>query len=587
MGRFLVKRCIALLACVATQVFSAATLEIRYEASLGQRADRTRYVAIGADGSRTLLPQATEGIIQTALPAGRYALELLLPNKDGKYARPRTETVELTDGETTVFAQELIANTSRLTVTANMPLCRLPVFITDSQGKLVGSTTTGSFESPSLETGNYTLEFSDAPGYKTPAKQTVWLQAGVKPSAVRATYLPENAEASSIALASNSPSREDALTTISVLSNVDSLPYTIYKLEGAERVLYCSQVGSNRIAASPGKYVLVFDEVLGFEPAEEKTVDIGKEGLTVNIKLVASTPFCLVPKGPVIVGDCFGDGAADEKPSRLIDLDAFYISQTCITNSEYADWLTQQLQKKTIYYVATESLLGQVFDKDPNLADAKLLCETVYADGDSGIQYLPSSAQGACFKAVSGKERHPVVEVTWAGAMAYAAAHNATLPTEAQWERAAGMEATEPGAPLRKWKYGTSANNLRSSQACYLERYTTGAPVKATRPVAFYNGINLLEDGTPTIDGKSPFGLYDMSGNVRQWVYDWYAEKSLETLEATNPQGPLTGILKVCKGGSWDSVAFATRTSAREAVHPATTDAYTGFRIVKAMPSPQ
>lgn len=79
---------------------------------------------------------------------------------------------------------------------------------------------------------------------------------------------------------------------------------------------------------------------------------------------------------------------------------------------------------------------------------------------------------------------------------------------------------------------------------------------------------------------KSPYGLYDASGNVREWIADWYDADALKTMADRNPTGPGHGTRKVTKGGCYDSFAYELRVSARRPLPPDTTDAYTGFRVV-------
>jgi hypothetical protein len=74
--------------------------------------------------------------------------------------------------------------------------------------------------------------------------------------------------------------------------------------------------------------------------------------------------------------------------------------------------------------------------------------------------------------------------------------------------------------------------------------------------------------------------MYDMAGNVAEWVQDWYQADyySQQAASGLNPQGPLTGTTKVARGGSWDTVPFFTRTVHRQDYDPLTQSLFIGFR---------
>ena len=114
-------------------------------------------------------------------------------------------------------------------------------------------------------------------------------------------------------------------------------------------------------------------------------------------------------------------------------------------------------------------------------------------------------------------------------------------------------------------------------------------PAVRTNEVGHYDGMNLLVmggaeplaiDAYGTQAAASPYGVHDMSGNVREWVADWYDAASHKKMAGHDPKGPGHGTKKVTKGGCYDSFAYEVRTSARLAIAPEVTDAFTGFRVV-------
>ena len=130
----------------------------------------------------------------------------------------------------------------------------------------------------------------------------------------------------------------------------------------------------------------------------------------------------------------------------------------------------------------------------------------------------------------AGKADHPVVYVSWEDAQAFCHWAGVRLPTEAEWEKAARGPATGSGAG-RIYPWGNDAPNV---QRCNFNRN-----VGDTTPVGSYPA------------GASPAGVWDLAGNVWEWVADWYDEGYYAGSPAQNPQGPNAGAYRVLRGGSW------------------------------------
>lgn len=227
----------------------------------------------------------------------------------------------------------------------------------------------------------------------------------------------------------------------------------------------------------------------------------------------------------VISGGAFNrgskDGNRDEMPRHQITLDSFAIDIHPTTNEQFVRFL--------------EVMGGE---KDSNHQD-------IIRMRDSRIKRT-----GGRLSIESGYAKHPVVGVTWYGALAYAMWVGKRLPTEAEWEVAArgGLE-----------------NVL----------YPTGDDIEK-------NQANFFSADTTAVMSYAPnsYGLYDIAGNVYEWCHDWYGYNYYEVSvqEPENPQGPVQGVYRVLRGGCWKSLKEDLRCSRRHRNNPGTVNGTYGFR---------
>ena len=194
---------------------------------------------------------------------------------------------------------------------------------------------------------------------------------------------------------------------------------------------------------------------------------------------------------------------------------AYEIMVTDVTTAQYAAFLNEAL---TAGYVKVEG--DQVVGFYPGDEFRAVKHEERIDAGDWAFIPLNDPSQrikfdGKTFTAQSGYENHPMTMVTWFGAWGYSDFYGWHLPTEVEWEKAArGTDAR----PL-PWGDDTLRENANfyASRDPYEDMSSFGS---RTTPVGFYNG-NKYGD-YQTLDSASPYGLYDMAGNVWQWTGDVY-----------------------------------------------------------------
>ena len=170
---------------------------------------------------------------------------------------------------------------------------------------------------------------------------------------------------------------------------------------------------------------------------------------------------------------------------------------------------------------------------------------------------------GTTFGVKPGYENHPMTVVTWFGAVAYCEFSGGRLPSEAEWERAARGDDERPFP----WGDEIALNNANFYASRDPFEATAGKRLASkqgdTTPAGFYNGK--AYDGYQTLDSASPYGLYDMAGNVWQWASD--------ITEGIHDR-PL-------KGGSKGVYGYNLRIWTRNAARPDYVSPSVGFRCAR------
>jgi formylglycine-generating enzyme required for sulfatase activity len=172
---------------------------------------------------------------------------------------------------------------------------------------------------------------------------------------------------------------------------------------------------------------------------------------------------------------------------------------------------------------------------------------------------------------------HPVAGVTWYGASTYCEWRGSRLPTDAEWEYAAGWDSRN--AVKTRYPWGESFDGQRTNFC------DANCDAPQANP-AFDDGYAATAPVLSYEAGRSPSGIYDMAGNVWEWVFDWYAADFYSDAIFTNPVGPDEGEEKVVRGGSWFDTGNFTSTVIRFPSSPTNADKTIGFRCAQDLPRP-
>ncbi len=235
---------------------------------------------------------------------------------------------------------------------------------------------------------------------------------------------------------------------------------------------------------------------------------------------------CLIPAGDFVMGS--DTELPNATPSHQIYLDAYYIDETEVTNAQYYQFWMANGGKQSEH---TPISYGENFGMWPEIVDTKA--------------------------------NYPVVGVSWYSAVAYAAWRGKRLPTEAEWEKAAR------GTDARQWPWGTPFSQRIKNQTAHANVWNLKDGFATLAPVRHYS------------TGVSPYGAYDMAGNVWEWVADWYSDTYYHRSDARNPKGPRIGSRRVVRGGSWLNPERLASCSTRTGHYPAVGTSFIGFRLAK------
>lgn len=284
-----------------------------------------------------------------------------------------------------------------------------------------------------------------------------------------------------------------------------------------------------------------------------------KEFSTENMVLVPAGTFQMGREdregwSPMANPEIFGD----ELPPHEVYVDAFYIDKYEVTNRQF-----QAFIDATGYITEAEKQGSSTVIVPAGQADE------VIQGTDIGFK----QTAGASWRHPEGPDSsindlldYPVVHVGWKDAQAYAKWVGKRLPTEAEWEKAAR------GGTVTNWFWGDQLDNAGAYANFYGEhRWEYKYPKEALDGFSKTAPVGSLQ--------PNAYGLYDMAGNVWEWVSDWYQYDYFASSPSSNPQGPKKGTDWVVKGGGWFLCECYLRPANRESRAAGDHDSGIGFRL--------
>ena len=264
---------------------------------------------------------------------------------------------------------------------------------------------------------------------------------------------------------------------------------------------------------------------------------------------ITNSGMILIPGGTFTMGRTSGSGDSDERPTHSVTLSSFYMGKYEVTQAEYAQYM-QPSSSWTSHYGLGDNYPAYYASWYAILKYCNLRS---MAEGLTPVYSISGSTDPANWGSVPTSANS-----TWDAAICNWNANGYRLPTEAEWEYAARGATNTPD---------------------YL--YSGSDDINA---VAWYDGNNSPYGSKPVgTKAGNGLGLYDMSGNVFEWCWDWYSSSYYSSSSQNNPTGPASGSYRVPRGGGWYISAHYCRVALRDSYDPYGSGNVIGFRLCRAV----
>jgi len=328
-----------------------------------------------------------------------------------------------------------------------------------------------------------------------------------------------------------------------------------------------AQAGDLTPPGPPGATMHTLEEIYQELLSTKQQVGDLEARLNANGQYVTSGDMVLIPAGEFEMGDAFDpEGYDDELPVHTVSVSAFYMDATEVTKAKWDE----------VYTWATGK--GYAFD---NAGSGKATNHPVHTvNWYDCVAWANARSQydgfTPCYTNANGTA-YTNSTVAFSGGCDWSAS-GYRLPTEAEWEKAA-----RGGASGRRFPW-EDANTIQHARANY---YASSSYSYDTSPTTGFHP-SYATGGYPYTSPVGSFapngyGLYDMTGNLYEWCWDWYNSGYYATSPGADPQGPASGSNRVLRGGYWGGNANDyCRVASRVSYSPGHEFHYLGFRLVRA-----
>jgi formylglycine-generating enzyme required for sulfatase activity len=283
----------------------------------------------------------------------------------------------------------------------------------------------------------------------------------------------------------------------------------------------------------------------------------------------------LIPAGSFAMGDSFGEGSSSQRPVHTVTVSAFYMDKFEVTKAlwdEVATWAAAngydikpadgagKAGNHPVYNVSWYEVVKWANAR----SEREGLPPCYYTDGTQRTVYR------------TGSVNVPIEGVKWSGC-------GYRLPTEAEWEKAA-----RGGCGGHRFPW-CDTDTIQHARANY---YSDSRDSYDTSPTRGYHPDYAKGNRpyTSPVGSFEPngYGLYDMAGNVWEWVWDWYDSGYYSSSPGSDPRGPASGSAsgpsRVSRGGSWSYNAYGCRVAYRYNNSPGGSNDNLGFRLARTAP---
>ncbi|HCP31881.1 TPA: hypothetical protein DIT45_01300 [Candidatus Acetothermia bacterium] len=276
----------------------------------------------------------------------------------------------------------------------------------------------------------------------------------------------------------------------------------------------------------------------------------------------------VIPAGSFQMGDSFSEGVSDERPVHTVYVSAFYMDRYEVTKAlwdEVADWAAAHG-----YDIKPENGSGKAADHPVHFVtwyESVKWCNARSEKEGLTPAYYTDSSYSMVYRTGSVNIQNDWVK--WD-------AEGYRLPTEAEWEYAARGGAVGHRFP---WSDTNTIQHARANYKSALHYSYDTSPTRGYHPD--YDNDPMPYTSPVGSFAPNGYGLYDMAGNVWEWVWDWYdSDYYYEVSPGRDPRGPSAGSYRVLRGGGWYAYAYGCRVAVRDYYRPDYCHDGFGFRAV-------